>query len=68
MNFIQKSLTSHLHCSQKGVHMNFLRSLGHHSRPWVIFILSVGLESNGVFYILLSRPFDKIDMTLGQDQ
>ncbi len=56
---------------------NFLRSLGHRPRPRVILILSIGLESNlqnrmeflnGVFCILLSRPFDKIDMTLGQVQ
>ncbi len=47
-------------------HPNFLRSLGHRPRPRVILILSIGLESN--FCILLSRPFDKIDMTLGQGQ
>ncbi len=41
-------------------HPNFLRSLGHRPRPQIIL--------NGVFCILLSRPFDKIDMTLGQGQ
>ncbi len=39
-------------------HPNFLRTLGHWPRPRVILILSIGLE----------RPFDKIDMTLGQGQ
>ena len=59
-----------------------LRSLGHRSQPWVILIWSNGLESksqktqcqnlkefsNGVFCILLSRPFDKLGMTQGRGQ
>ncbi len=42
-------------------HSNFLRSLGHRPWPRVIFL-------NGVFCTLLSMPFDKINMTLGQGQ
>ncbi len=65
-------------------HPNFLKSLGHRPRPRVILTLSNGLESNlektpcqnlnrkeflnGVFFILLPRPFDKFDMTQGRSQ
>ena len=49
-------------------HPNFLKFLGHRPQPRVISILSIGLESNVVFCILLPRPFDKLDMTWGWGQ
>ncbi len=47
-------------------HPNFLKFLGHGPRPRVTLILSNGLESNKVFFILLPRPFDKLIMTRSQ--
>ncbi len=52
-------------CLAQENHLNFLMSQGHRPRPHVILILSMEFL-NGVFCILLSRPFDKLDMTQGR--